>query len=383
MGQLNQSTGKGLMEMNLTSNQENTDFYGRSLNGASIQGKYGNLAPPRNSAIHLGRGKFVNIDLNQEGVYEIFAKAPGYIEKSVTIAPPISSRMSFTFEISEKTTDASESSSSPQHIVATTSNRTQSNINIKDSKPPEVNSNDKHQEAIFKKTVSTNAANSSRQALIIGNGAYQFVPKLTNPENDASDMSIALKSLGFNVTTLVNANQKEMDEAIEGFGRRLTEGSVGLFFYAGHGVQVNGENYLLPVDSNLKSEAEVRYKTVNLGQILGEMGNAKNGMNIVILDACRDNPLPKTYRSATTGLAEVDAPKGTLVGFATAPGSTALDGNGRNGVYTKHILQHIKDTGLPVEQVLKKVLQGVNEETDGKQTPWMSSSFTGDFYFNK
>lgn len=231
----------------------------------------------------------------------------------------------------------------------------------------------------FKKTNDA----SRRYALVIGNGNYRYAAKLANPTNDAADMSVVLKELGFSVRTLINANQSDMDQAIVDFGRKLAKGDIGLFFYAGHGVQANGENYLIPIDANIQSEPEVRYKSINLGQMLDEMGYARNGMNIVILDACRDNPLPRAYRSAARGLAKVDAPQGTLVGFATSPGSTAQDGAGRNGVYTKHILKHIKEPGIPVEQLFKKVLQGVDAETSHAQTPWISSSFTGDFYFAK
>lgn len=169
-----------------------------------------------------------------------------------------------------------------------------------------------------------NFKKNSHTALVIGNSAYKFAPPLKNPANDASDISAVLKKLGFDVTTLLNASQQEMDEAIGDLGRRLAGGGVGLFFYAGHGAQVNGENYLLPVDANLKSEADVKYKAVNAGQVLTGMGEARNGMNIVILDACRDNPFPRSYRSSKSGLAEMEAPKGSIIAFATAPGNTAL-----------------------------------------------------------
>jgi uncharacterized caspase-like protein len=174
-----------------------------------------------------------------------------------------------------------------------------------------------------------------------------------------------------------------MDEAIVDLGRRLAIGGVGLFFYAGHGAQVNGENYLLPVDANLKSETDVKYKAVNAGQVLAGMGEARNGMNIVILDACRDNPFPRSYRSSKSGLAEMEAPKGSIIAFATSPGNTASDGTGRNGMYTQHILENIEAPNLPIESLFKKVLQGVNSSTNGDQVPWTSSSFIGDFYFKK
>jgi hypothetical protein len=361
--------------MNLTSNQENTDFYGKSLNGSNIKGNYALSMPPKNGATHLGRGKFINIDINNNGVYEIIAKAPGYIEKNVTIAPPISSRMSFVFEISEKTNDDTPPPPYPESIQATSGRNQNSTLSIES-----VNVNKDQAIPASNGAIPANS-NQPRSALVIGNSAYKFAPPLKNPANDASDISAVLKKLGFTVTTLINASQQEMDEAIGNMGRRLTGGGVGLFFYAGHGAQVAGENYLLPVDANLKSEADVRYKAVNAGQILTEMGEARNGMNIVILDACRDNPFPRSYRSSKSGLAEMEAPKGSIIAFATAPGSTASDGTGRNGMYTEHILKNIDSSGLPIESLFKKVLQGVNSSTNGNQVPWTSSSFTGDFYF--
>jgi Caspase domain len=222
-----------------------------------------------------------------------------------------------------------------------------------------------------------------RTALVIGNSEYE-VGSLRNPANDAQDMAGTLVKLGFDVTLKLNADQAQMEHAISEFGRQLYQGGVGLFYYAGHGVQVDGENYLIPVKAKLESESDVRYKAVNIGQVLGKMGEARNGFNIVILDACRDNPFAKSFRSASRGLAVVNsaAVKGTLVAYATSPGNVASDGEARNGLYTKHLLQNIAAPGLPVEQVFKRVLQGVEQDTNGKQSPWTSSSFSGDFSFN-
>jgi len=221
-----------------------------------------------------------------------------------------------------------------------------------------------------------------RTALIIGNSSYQHSP-LKNPVNDAQAMATALNDLGFNVIVELNANQQKMEAAIDKFGRHLISGNqIGLFYYAGHGVQVDGENYLIPVAAQIKRQSDVRYKAINIGQVLGAMGEANDNLNIVILDACRDNPLPRSFRSGSRGLARVEGPKGTIIGFATSPGSTAADGEGDNGLYTKHLLNNIKDPGISIEQVFKKVLQGVNEETKGQQVPWTESSFTGDFSFS-
>lgn len=221
-----------------------------------------------------------------------------------------------------------------------------------------------------------------RTALIIGNSQYE-VGGLRNPANDAQDMGTALEKLGFDVTLKLNAGQEQMEQAISAFGRQLYQGGVGLFYYAGHGVQVGGENYLIPVNATIESESDVRYKAVNIGQLLGKMGEARNGFNIVILDACRDNPFAKEFRSSSRGLAVVNSAsvKGSLIAYATSPGKVASDGSDRNGLYTKHLLQHISTPGIPVEQVFKRVLQDVERDTNGKQSPWTSSSFSGDFSF--
>ena len=221
-----------------------------------------------------------------------------------------------------------------------------------------------------------------RFALIIGNSHYE-IGALKNPQHDAQDIAKALKNQGFGVSLHLDSTQAQMEAAISEFGRKLYQGGVGLFYYAGHGVQVDGENYLIPVGSRIEGASDVRYKAVNVGQIIGKMGEARNGLNIVILDACRDNPFSRGFRSSTRGLAVVNsaAAKGTLIAYATSPGKVASDGDTRNGLYTKHLLKNMQTPGLPVEQVFKRVLRGVEQETNGKQSPWTSSSFSGDFYF--
>ena len=176
------------------------------------------------------------------------------------------------------------------------------------------------------------------------------------------------------------AHTEQMEAAISEFGRTLYQGGVGLFYYAGHGVQVDGENYLVPVGARIDSESDVRYKAVNVGHILGKMGEARNGLNIVILDACRDNPFSRGLSFQHQGLAVVSSAtaRGTLIAYATSPGKVASDGEARNGLYTQHLLKNMQTPGLPVEQVFKRVLRGVEQETNGKQSPWTSSSFSGD-----
>lgn len=225
-----------------------------------------------------------------------------------------------------------------------------------------------------------NSSQQNRFALIIGNSDYSFSP-LKNPVNDAQDMADLLESLGFKVQLEQNANQQRMEEAIDEFGRKLTANSVALFYFAGHGVQVNGENYLIPVNAVIKRQSDVRYKAVNTGQVLNALGDSDNSLNIVILDACRNNPLPRSFRSSSRGLARLEGPRGTIFGFATSPGSVAADGESDNGIYTQYLLKHIATPGLSIEQVFKKVLKDVDSATEGKQIPWTESSFTGEFSF--
>jgi hypothetical protein len=224
--------------------------------------------------------------------------------------------------------------------------------------------------------------NFERVALVIGNSQYPLVGELKNPENDAKDMAEALRKLNFNVTLKLNADQQEMEIAIQEFGEKIKEESVGLFYYAGHGLQMGGKNYLIPVQSRIKKAKDVRYKAVDLNMLIDEMSYAENGKNIIILDACRNNPFPKEKsRNASLGLARTEVPAGSLIAYATGPGSVAIDGEGRNGVYTSYLLANIDTPGIPIEMVFKRVLQGVASGTDRKQIPWMSSSLDIDFYF--
>jgi tetratricopeptide (TPR) repeat protein len=229
------------------------------------------------------------------------------------------------------------------------------------------------------KTASLNT--DARTALVIGNGKYADAP-LKNPPNDAADMAAALRSLGFEVLSYIDLDQNSMKRAIREFGAKLrTNGGVGLFFYAGHGVQSKGVNYLIPVGAKVDTEEEVEYESVEAGLVLAQMESAKNGMNIVILDACRNNPFARSFRSSQKGLASIDAPSGTLLAYSTAPGSVAGDGAGRNGVYTQELLKQIKTPGLSLEDVFKQVRISVRNVTTEKQTPWEVSSLVGNFYF--
>jgi hypothetical protein len=223
-------------------------------------------------------------------------------------------------------------------------------------------------------------AGERRVALVIGNASYGD-GRLANPLHDAGAMTAVLRKAGFEVTEKRDQDQKQMKLAIRAFGRELRAGGVGLFYFAGHGAQVGGQNYLIPVGANIRSEAHVDVESVPLRAVLAEIADAGNRLNIVVLDACRNNPYARRFRSAQRGLAFVDAPQGTLIAYATAPGSVADDGSGGHGTYTEALVRHLRTPGVPVESVFKAVRRDVQEATRGNQTPWESSSLTGDFYF--
>ncbi len=228
------------------------------------------------------------------------------------------------------------------------------------------------------------AAEPARVALVIGNGAYAAAP-LKNPPNDARLIAGTLRRLGFEVLLRVDLDQRGMKEAIFDFGDSLEEAgkdAVGLFYYAGHGVQVNGRNYLIPVGARIESERTVDLEAVNADSIIGTMAFARSRLNFVILDACRNNPFQRSFRSALRGLARMDAPRGTLVAYATSPGNVAADGEGDNSPYSEALARAMVEPGVQVEEMFRKVRVKVMAETGDRQTPWESSSLTGAFYFN-
>jgi TolB-like protein len=220
-----------------------------------------------------------------------------------------------------------------------------------------------------------------RLALVIGNGNYAK-NALANPVNDAKSIEEALKGIGFEVQRYDNLGQKEMTSAIDDFGNRLRNYEVGLFFYAGHGVQSKGFNYLIPVDARLFSEADVEYNCVRADRVLGKMEDAGNKINIVILDACRDNPFERSWTRTAKGqgLATMTAPVGSVIAFATSPGNTASDGTGGNGLYTSGLLTYISEPGITAMQMFQKVTAYVFKRSARQQLPWVSTSLTGDFY---
>ena len=225
------------------------------------------------------------------------------------------------------------------------------------------------------------AAPNDRVALLIGNNKYGTAP-LRNAVNDARDLADSLKDLGFRVIVREDATRKEMIEAIREFGQALEGANVALFFYAGHGMQFKDRNYLIPIDIAMGSEEDVTFFALDVQQVFDRMDRARTRHNFIILDACRDNPFASSFKVTNAGLAQMSAPSGTLIAYATAPGALAQDGFSRNGMYTKHILQQIKVPDVPVEIMFKRVREGVERETLKRQTPWDSSSLKGDFAFN-
>ncbi len=219
-----------------------------------------------------------------------------------------------------------------------------------------------------------------RLALVIGNSSYKLRP-LNNPRNDADDVSKVLKSTGFEVIDLRDATLAQMRGASRQFGEKLMTKDVGLVYYSGHGIEVKGKNYLIPVNADINHTDEIADQALDVSLILAKMDSAKKGANILIIDACRDDPFGRSFRSSSRGLASMDAPEGTIIAYATAPGMVADDGNGRNSPYTKNLVKAMQMPNIPIELMFKEVRKAVREETKGKQTPWENTSLSGDFYF--
>lgn len=225
------------------------------------------------------------------------------------------------------------------------------------------------------------AAEPARTALVIGNGGYAEAP-LKNPVNDARDMRDVFQTLGFEVIYREDVGREEMFAAVREFGQRLAERKgVGAVFYAGHGIQVGGNNYLIPLRSGIQSEDEVPYQSLPLDQILAKLDSAGNKLNLVFLDACRNNPFARSFRSANRGLARTSAPTGTKIFYATKPNEEAKDGDGRNGVFTRHLLTALGQPGLELSGVFQQTAKGVMEETAERQTPWEEGIVLGQFFF--
>jgi uncharacterized caspase-like protein len=249
---------------------------------------------------------------------------------------------------------------------------------------------------LYGTSLSAHADKVKRMALLIGNTDYSFAP-LKNPVNDASDLGSRLSALGFQTTLLTNPDSSRIQDAIKDFYRKVSRDpdALSVFYYAGHAVQMNNVNYLIPVDAQITSQETLVSQSISINDLLVAMKQTSNQKNLVILDACRTNPfkdikadksgrsmdLPDdSVRKLQQGLAPVEAPAGTIIAYATAPGNVAKDGKGRNGTYTTYLLKHL-DKHHPVEQIFKMVREDVVSATQGKQIPWEHSSLYKQVYF--
>lgn len=221
-----------------------------------------------------------------------------------------------------------------------------------------------------------------RVALVVGNANYKVRP-LKNPRNDADDISRSLRASGFEVIDLRDASLQQMRNGVRQFGDRLINNDVGLVYYSGHGVEVKGRNYFIPVNADIMREDEIADQGLDVSLILEKMNTAGKGVNILIVDACRDDPFGRSFRSSSRGLAQMDAPRGTIIAYATSPGKVASDGDPRerNSPYTKNLVKAMQQPNKPIEQVFKEVRRAVQEETKNQKTPWENTSLSGDFYF--
>ena len=224
----------------------------------------------------------------------------------------------------------------------------------------------------------------TKLALVIGCSEYNYAGVLANPLNDANSIEEKLQSLGFDVIKILNPNQKDLKIIIDTFGDKLKSYDIGLFYFAGHGVQLKGMNYLIPVDANLKTERMVEYDCVEASRVLGHMEDSKSQVNIVILDACRDNPFERSWGRGISqrGLTTMNAPSGSLIAYSTSPGKTASDGDETNGLYTDSLLEHIGNKQVSVMTMFQEVRKDVMVKSKNEQIPWEATSLTADYYFN-
>lgn len=221
-------------------------------------------------------------------------------------------------------------------------------------------------------------------ALVIGNASYHQVGSLANPTNDADDIAAKLGSCGFSIVKKIDCTHKEMDKALKDFRASLAESDVALFFFAGHGMQIDGENYLAAVDTEAADELDAKHSSLPLSRIIETLEKSPSSTKIIILDACRDNPFERAWHrtAATRGLAPVYAPRGTIIAYATSPGQLASDGKGRNGAYTSALLKHIDTPDCSLEQMFKRVRNTLSAATKSKQISWEHTSLAGEFFFN-
>ncbi|GAB3642854.1 caspase family protein [Spirosoma arcticum] len=236
----------------------------------------------------------------------------------------------------------------------------------------------------YKKPVVAVLPTEKRLALVIGNSAYPSTSRLDNPVNDAKDMAATLTDLGFEVMLFTDLDKKKLRKAIEDFGFRLKGYQIGLFFYAGHGIAIGGQNYLVPIDASPQTAGDIEFDCEPADRIVSKMEDART-TNIIVLDACRNNPFERSMSrgGGDGGLTQMNAPTGTIIAYATAPGKTAADGTGRNGLYTAALLKTLKVPNMPIERAFKQVRTEVMRQSNGRQQPWESSSLVDEIYFLK
>ncbi len=236
---------------------------------------------------------------------------------------------------------------------------------------------------------SVAARAEKRVALVIGNASYQHTASLPNPVNDADDMAVALKKVGFDVIAVKNVDKRSLEKAMADFGRQAQQADAALVYYAGHGIQFQGLNYLMPVDARLEDEYSINYELTRMDDVLFALSKAR-GVKILILDACRNNPLAERLSSRgvkrdfvqTRGLARIEAARGMLVAFATQSDQIAADGAGRNSPFTGALLKEIEEPGIEIATLFRRVAIDVNQATGGRQLPELSISMSGEFYLN-
>ncbi|ACS55845.1 peptidase C14 caspase catalytic subunit p20 [Rhizobium leguminosarum bv. trifolii WSM1325] len=226
--------------------------------------------------------------------------------------------------------------------------------------------------------------NRKMAALVIGVADYSEGNKLANPVHDAVDLGDKLRGYGFEVIVVTDCTKRDMDKQLKEFRTLLETHDVGLFFFAGHGMQIDGTNFLLATDTEMDTELDAKHTSLSLDRVVDVMAKSAASTKIIVLDACRNNPWERAWHRgpALRGLASVYAPKGTIIGFATSPGEVALDGAGRNGTYTEALLEHIDTPDSSIETMFKRVRNTVAASSGGRQTTWEHTSLSGEFYFN-
>ncbi|MFN3077048.1 MAG: caspase domain-containing protein [Alphaproteobacteria bacterium] len=354
LDQLPKASADATIPIYLHSNQQKTQFF--------IDDKW------------IATGKRLRV-LVEDRPMTIRAKPEGYVEKEDFVQPPFrnGSEVGFYFLIEDKEQNqvaavpAAPAPIMPPVIVPlpqTTGARPQ---DLTPRPPPAA-------------APAVAPGGEKRVALVIGNAAYPEMP-LVNPVNDARAMTASLRMTGFEVIERVNAGKAVMEDAIAQFGERLGPNTVALVYYSGHGMQVSGKNYLIPVDAKISSEQTVALRTIDADRVIDQMISARTRLNILILDACRNNPFERRFRAVGGGLAQMSAPQGTMIAYSTAPGKVASDGEGTNGLYTQELLKALQQPGIEIEKVFKRVRAEVSAVSNEAQVPWEASSLVGDFYF--